>query len=299
MTLLVKAGSYTGNGSDPQAITGVGFQPKVVFIMGNSTAVGQILTDTMSSSFDMQSGGGSNVIASLNADGFTVNGVKNTNAVTFYYLALAGADCITGTYTGNATVRDITGLGTQPEWVLIRGETSGVALHSHAGFSGIYAGYAQNLVSTSSYSGAIDGFIADGFSITGTNVVNRSGSTFNYVAIGDLANFKAGSYTGNGTDDTDITGLGFDPESVLLGRLNQNRVWRTGEAGDLTSTPNASNAVANRIQAFITDGFEIGTDQTVNTSAVEYFYVAFGEAPASTFTASPLMHLMGVSGGLF
>src|SRR3972149_4945205 len=94
---------------------------------------------------------------------------------------------------------------------------------------------------------------------------------------------KAGSYTGNATDNRDITGVGFQPKYGLIkSDGKQGPVHRPAAlAGDstlrFTGTPNSSNA----IQALQSDGFQVGTDATVNGGGVTYFWMAFAATPAT------------------
>lgn len=97
----IKTGTYTGDGSTSQAITGVGFQPKVLFILIGGTTSGNIgqlfAADTMTaaqyadSDFREYNAGGT--INSLDSDGFTVDDggadrAPNENGTTYHYIAL-------------------------------------------------------------------------------------------------------------------------------------------------------------------------------------------------------------------
>src|SRR3954447_23935804 len=123
MSLLVKVGSYVGNGSS-QAVTGVGFQPKVLFIKGGSNVM-QVGTVDMGST-KMQNVTGSTPatgkLSSYDADGFTVasGATVNASGTTYHYLALGGtSDIATGTYAGNAAgPRAITGVGFSPNLLM-------------------------------------------------------------------------------------------------------------------------------------------------------------------------------------
>ena len=99
----INTGTYTGDGTVGQAIAGVGFAPKFVWIWVHPTAEGSTphmvkLDQTWGDySFTMIRSVGNNVwdnrINSLDADGFTVdddgaNNHPNTNGVVYDYLAL-------------------------------------------------------------------------------------------------------------------------------------------------------------------------------------------------------------------
>lgn len=81
--LRLATGAYTGNNAATQAIAGVGFRPRAVFVFRRTVAGGAsgfwptLKTDTMTDAFAVRVPTGSqgtvpDVIVSLDADGFTV-----------------------------------------------------------------------------------------------------------------------------------------------------------------------------------------------------------------------------------
>lgn len=89
---------------------------------------------------------------------------------------------------------------------------------------------------------------------------------------------QTGSYTGDGVDSRNITGLGFTPELVIIKGGSNAAVFRVREvAGDKTLGMGASGvAVADQIQRLFKGGFQIGTHAAVNTASTTYYWVAFG-----------------------
>jgi hypothetical protein len=88
---------------------------------------------------------------------------------------------------------------------------------------------------------------------------------------------KTGTYVGNGVDDTGITGVGFRPDLVIIDSdSTTHSVMRTKHMiGDSTSYLNSATAnLANAVQSLDADGFTVGTDGTVNSNAVNYYYTA-------------------------
>ena len=70
---------------------------------------------------------------------------------------------------------------------------------------------------------------ADGFSVGSDNTANKNGTIFYYVAFNDVSGIvDANSYTGNGTDNRNITGVGFQPEYVMV-RANDMATARQGQ----------------------------------------------------------------------
>lgn len=301
MSLLVKAGTYTGNGSTTQTISGVGFQPKVVMIFGTDGSsddnAGIFKTPEMTTgATGMISMLGENgqltlgLIDSITSDGFIVRGTtngKNVNGRAYYYLALGGTNCVTGTYTGNGNDdRNITGLGIDPDWVVVQGGTNHTFQKSTA--TGKTTDISQLFTSIADLTGRIQQLITDGFQVgnsTGVNTaVNTNAVTFYYFAITG-SNFKSGTYSGNSTDNRDITGVGFTPVAAIVKQTStqQGRAY-SGNTGDSSSFMRANAApAANGIQGLISDGFQVGTDATVNSSGSDYVYLAFSdtEPPAT------------------
>ncbi|TMQ70222.1 MAG: DUF11 domain-containing protein, partial [Candidatus Eisenbacteria bacterium] len=78
-------------------------------------------------------------------------------------------------------------------------------------------------------------------------------------------------------DDRPITGVGFRPRHLLVKRQDTApAVWRTGSVnGDVTLPTLPLAPYANGTQAFLSDGFELGTDAAVNTSGKVYFWSSF------------------------
>jgi hypothetical protein len=103
----IKTGTYTGDGSTSLAITGVGFQPKVVWIHPRVTSdntgsapwlTTDVIIDDNGDGYAMTDGGAqwsgrTNRIISLDVDGFTVDdagadGHPNQNGVVYNYWAI-------------------------------------------------------------------------------------------------------------------------------------------------------------------------------------------------------------------
>lgn len=286
MALLVKTGTYTGDGQATQTISGVGFQPKAVIIMATSDTSNDnsamLKTDVMSTGasgqfLNLEKGLiSTGLIQSLTSDGFVVKGLlstgKNINGVTYYYLALGGDDCVTGTYTGDGNDnRNITGFGFQPKWVICGGRADGYPCYEKPDSTILETDSGWNFEGAK-VGNRVQAIISDGFQV-GTDL-NASSFTYFYIGItGD--NVYTFNYTGDGTDNRNITGVGFDPIAVFIG--GSYAVMRTAETGDLTSRfIDGEGPKANRIQSFITDGFQLGSDSYVNQNTAARHAVCFG-----------------------
>lgn len=289
MAFNFKQGTYTGNGSTTQAVTGVGFTPKVVIIFAAGESGSGDHPNSFFKTTDMPSGTttiaqniGNNGrqsgdINSIDADGFTVaGGSKNDNTVVYGYVAFGGSEVATGTYTGNATDnRAFTGLGFSPGMVWI-GIGNHYAMYKTSAMSGeVTQRGLGNIADTATND--IQSLDADGFTIGSSVFVNNSGDTAYWWAIkNDTSFFKAGSYTGNGSDARAITGVGFAPQLVFVKNVGgvQGGAKTTSLAGDATYCMLSGAPATNRIESLDADGFTIGTDSVVNTNTTGYYYFA-------------------------
>jgi hypothetical protein len=117
---------------------------------------------------------------------------------------------------------------------------------------------------------------ADGFQIGSNGDVNQSGLTYHYIAWGASPQVSAGSYTGDGSDNRSITGVGLPPAFAWVKRADSNQaLYRPASlSGDRSLNFDALNPGSNRVQALEADGFQVGTASQVNTAGATYFYLA-------------------------
>jgi hypothetical protein len=295
----LKVGSYTGNGAASQAVSGVGFSPEFVVIMAatGSEAVWRSSADT--ESFNFTTGAGASWITTLGADGFTVaNDARvNTSGTTYHYVAWNEVDGVmdVGAYTGNGTDgTNVTTTTFQPEYVLVKRDGGSAATH-HPASVGLTTDSSLFFTAAAAGTNRIEQLTTTGFQI-GTNAeVNQGGQTYNYVAwrrVVPQTEVLTGTYTGDGTDDRAITGLGFSPDLVIVkGDTTQNAVLRAYPwAGDFTKDLIDGTVSANRIQSLDVEGFTIGSDARVNSSGETYHWIAWvggaGEMTSGTYTGN-------------
>ncbi len=287
--LWFATGSYTGNGADNRNISGVGFQPDIVIIRYDNNTAAVIRTSSMPADASKLITGNAalaaNYIQSFAADGFQIgsNNNVNQNARLFHWVAMkTGANVNIGTYTGNGVDnRNITGVGFQPDWVITMANAEQDVFRP-----ALVAGDNSYLMNgTNSIADRIQSILADGFQI-GTNAdVNQNARAYYWIAFNDTAVVKTGSYTGDSVDGRTIT-TGITQQMVWVKRLNARQsVWRSDTAsGDRTLYWGTTAAVADRIQAIVTNGFQVGTDQDVNQNAQTYYYLALNDLPLATPT---------------
>lgn len=303
--MRVNCGTYIGNGIDSRSITGVGFQPDFVMVINAGAVEGATRygTQTSDNSFplrDYDPGSSNwpqqaNKIQAMETDGFQVGTASavNTSSTTYYWFALKDdgeANIYQSSYAGGAA-GNITGSGFDPDFALTKGtwEWSGAGTFYHDGWSTDKS----LLLQTGGFTAddRIEALITDGFRVGGHEYVNRSGYTYHYITLADDSGVMAhGSYTGNGSDNRGITGVGFQPDMVFVFNdvSGESQVFRSSDmAGDLTAalTQDAADA-ADKVQSLDADGFTIGTHAAVNTNTKLYYWLAFkkteGGSPPST-----------------
>jgi hypothetical protein len=296
----LEVGTYAGNGSNPRTISGLGFSPDFLIVLsaGADETVWRSTADTESFNFGT-SAGSTAWITGLGAADFTVTNDSrvNSNGATYYYVAwneVAGVMDV-GSYTGDGIDnRSITGVGFQPEYVLIKQDGTNEAVH-HPASVGATVDDTLFFLGLASIADRIQQLTPDGFQVGTALDVNESGIGYRYVAwrrVAKQTEVLSGTYTGNGTDNRSITGLGFSPDLVIIkGDTTQNVVLRSYSLiGDLSKDLIDGTMAANRIQSLDAEGFTIGTDARVNSNGVDYHWIAWaagaGEMTSGTYTGT-------------
>jgi hypothetical protein len=113
-----------------------------------------------------------------------------------------------------------------------------------------------------------------------------------YTTIDDpTIYFNTVLWTGNGTDDRSITGVGFKPDWVWykersnVGDHTVHDIVRGAGERLFTADTSAESLDANSLQAFESDGFQIGTNSDVNGNTETYVgwnWLAGGSASSNT-----------------
>ena len=279
----VMSGSYTGNGTDNRIITGLGFGPDVVIVKSAAARVAVIRTSTMSGDNSKEMVGATalqaNRIQSLNTNGFTVgtDATVNNNGVVYYWIAFKASSgrMTVGAYTGNGVAgHAVTGVGFSPKLlVFMSSSANNVVFHSTMGT----LSYQLDAHSGNTMLNSVD---ADGFTLGSDARVNGNGTTCYYIAWNTADGIlDQSSYTGTGTDNLNVTGLGFQPEFVLVKSGSAypavHHAQSVGATADQSQFCTATANAANEIQALQSDGFQVGTAQEVNQAGAGYGYFAW------------------------
>lgn len=183
-----------------------------------------------------------------------------------------------GSYYGNGVDnRAITDVGFQPDWVIIR---DSMAVYSVFRTSAMGADTTAYLTSLgANFQNGIQSLDVDGFTLGTDTTVNGNIAKYYWIAgRSESGVTTVGKYYGNGVDNRSITGIGFQPDFVLVKRSGGDgaavRVASFGTGDSCSSLGAASGTITDAIQAFETDGFQVGTNSRVNSAATWNYYIA-------------------------
>ena len=287
--LTIKVGSYEGTGS-PQCITELGLDPVVVIIKGDTDkfAVWRSTSMEGDSTADFANGQENikDAITSLDPDAFSLGSdpTVNTEGVKYYYVAFADSpDMKVGSYEGDgAKNRNIDDVGFEPALVFLKWDGLRSAVWRSTSHP---ANVASGFHTAGDVVRFIKAFQSDGFQVGDDPFVNyydtsrQAGGVYHYVAFREAPGLLAtGSYEGDGSDDRNITGLGFQPDYVWIRRSSagSGAVHRASSlAGDSTLRFGAEPNLPDEIQVLLPGGFQVGSDPAVNFDGDTYYYVAF------------------------
>jgi len=300
-------GQYTGNGNASRTIS-TGFSPDMIAVKRTNNIGAHFHTASMAANrtefFTTTAANTAGAFISNSvATGFTVGSSDNVNNSVYNYFVFkstAGA-FDEGSYTGTGAAHSVSGVGFQPDMVIVKNSTGTTANNRRSIIStdkhfGDDTSYLSDAVAE--VSGQIQAMESDGFRVGPGLQANQSGVTEYYMAFGGApspsgasGSFKMaqGSYTGNGAARS-IGNVGFKPDLVMInGEAATFAVYRTNYmVGDAT-TYFASNVAdfTGGITSLDTNGFSLGTNATVNTAGTIYHWQAFGGAyNSSTMTGS-------------
>lgn len=305
--------TYTGTGAT-RSITGVGFQPDLVWTKSRSNAETHKLVDSVRGATKALSSEttGDEVtesgLTSFDTDGFTINGTTDTgyNTNTYTYVGWAWKKGVTPgfdivNYTGTGVARTIShSLGAVPHFMIVKARTT-------ASTDQGWPVYHRDLTSASYYVPLGDGSTSGQTSLStvwngtaptssvfsvGTNALtNTNNDTYVAYLWNEVSGFsRFGTYTGNGSTDGPFVWCGFRPKYVLLKPITIADNWRLSDSArnpynviDGNNGPgnNAASAVnVAYYMDYLSNGFKIrASGQDRNASGVKYIFAAFAEAP--------------------
>jgi hypothetical protein len=292
-TMQTKTGYYVGN-SKSITVSGLGFRPDMVIIkQATSGNVGFLKTSAMPanttahfSSLAVSTG----TLVTLNSDGFTISSAISGGNVIYRWTAVGGSDCTSsgsfcvGTYNGNGSSAQNVNTGFQPSAVINKRSTSVAMTFRTASMPTNYGDYFISTTAASTDGSLYTTFNQTGFTAGTSNAA--SGGVYYFAAFGQSAQMKEGSFTGDGADDRNITGLGFLPGTVIAKNSNSTTANNrrtmyitSNHYGDISSyIAESITDTTNIIQALQTDGFQVGSGIVNEASTITYWF-AFGVEP--------------------
>jgi len=310
---------YTGSDDDAvsQNVTGVGFQPDLIWIKRRNLETHHVLTDAvrgatkvLNANRDVAEVDDTYGVTAFGSDGFTVReqasagGQTNTGTLVSWNWKAGGSGSSNGdgaqtttvsanttagfsiaacTGTGSSTTYGH-GLGTTPEIVILKSRSGAddwyfFTTSIDGSWDYMYLNEANGKSDTST--------IANSTTITTSF---GSGTTFIAYSFAEVEGFsKFGSYTGNGNNPNGpYIYTGFKPAWVMIHTTAGGTSWIMldnkrdphNPAGHYV-LPDLANAEADfdRID-FLSNGFKLRQAYTGdNSNGVVYFYMAFAEAP--------------------
>ena len=323
---------YAGNSTGGRSITGVGFAPDFLWLKDRTTAgSAHFLSDTVRGDGKWLRTNGTfaentdtNVITSLDSDGFTVGTDVYSNNTGDNYVAWnwkangAGVSNTDGTitstvsvsttsgfsivsYTGNSVSATVGhGLGVAPKFIIIKHRNDAddwTCYHTSLGASQRIQLNNTGASSALSWGGSPTSsvfYLLGG----GATAVNVTGGTYIAYCFAEVKGYsKFGSYAGNNNADGTFVYTGFSPSFVLVKRYGggtQNWVIydnkrNTYNLTDSTLRPNTSGAEAtNNGVDLLSNGFKFrSSDGDSNGYSDGYIYMAFAEHPFVTSTGIP------------
>jgi len=309
--------TWSGAGGSSRSITGLAFQPDLVWGKVRNTTYGHMLFDSARGAGSLKELG-TNVtgaegyassnqygyLSAFNSDGFTVTAGTDASIPNAYWNqsgntyvawqwkegATQGFDIVT--YTGNGTNnRAIShSLGVTPAFIIVKDRTNTFnwdIYHQSLGINAtlIFTTAATRNVSAFGTSAPTSTVFYTQNSYTNTNSANLVAYLFSEVA--GFSRF--GSYTGNGSTDGPFVFCGFRPRFIMFKRTDSSASWRiidtAREAVNATQNeiyPNLSNAEAGAANGMdiLSNGFKLrGSYAEWNASGGTYVFAAFAESP--------------------
>jgi hypothetical protein len=306
----MNAVTWTGTGAT-RSITGVGFQPDLIWSKSRSNAETHKLVDSTRGATKALSSEttGDEVtesgITSFDADGFTIDGATDTgyNTNTYTYVGwlwkkgvTPGFDIVT--YTGNGSARTIShSLGAVPHFMIVKARTT-------AGTDQGWAVYHRNnttapetdylLLNSTAATADLDTIWNDTaptssvFSVGTNALVNTNNDTYLAYLWTEIPGFsRFGSYTGNGSTDGPFVWCGFRPKFVVIKRTDSTGDWWVydtvrntinASVNKILFNSNALEDTAGEDIDIISNGFKVRTTAAgLNTSTATYIFAAFAE----------------------
>lgn len=297
----LNTGYYLGSGTT-RSITGLGFKPELIIIKSD-TASGPLvwkssaMPENVSTYLGVATADNTEGQITFDDDGFTVSGSAEVNAsgVNYTFVAFAGSDCsatgvmCVGKYTGDSNTTQAVDTGFKPDLVWVKRTTALAGVFRTSSMTDNQAAFFS---ATANNAAGAYFTTLDNSGFTAGSLNNSSAGVYYYAAFKNVTGRSiVGQFTGNGVDNRNITGLGFEPDFVLVKQDSAVvPAFNTTEMyGDYSSVTTAAASAVNHIQELQSDGFQVGNSTSVNANGIVSYYFAFGGAPDPTPSGTFLM----------
>jgi len=318
-----KAVIYDGNGASNRQITGVGFRPDLVWIKRRSASRDHYLFDSVRGTAGLYANltnaeftATVNDFNSFDSDGFTVGQDNNTNSNNNTMVAWcwkAGNTWqhnITGDINSTVNVNTANGfsivkyhgnsassatighgLSSAPQLIITKplNLTAGWPTQYNDGSTTFYGLRLNETGANDTNNGNV--FYANTaptssvYTVGGSDEVNDD---YDYIAycFHSVSGFcKIGTYTGTGTSSRSFTGVGFQPDFLMIKCTSATAGWHMYDhargikkrlkANDSGAEYDEATGGSAGVNSFDTDGWTIGNDTDLNGNNETFIYVAF------------------------
>ena len=253
---------WTGNGSNPQSIGGLNFQPDMVWAKARNAGTSHVLTDAVRGATKTiypdttLAEATASLLTAFNSDGFDVSGGLNAASRTLVgwswkangsgvsntvgdIPSTVSANTTSGfsivSYTGSGVVGDTVGhgLGVAPNFFFVkrRNTTGGWYTYHSANTAAPETDYLF-LDTTAATADALSVWndvapTSDVLSLGVSVGVNGNGGTYVAYCFAEVEGYSAfGSYTGNGSTDGPFVYTGFRPAWIMIKRTDTTGNWQ-------------------------------------------------------------------------
>lgn len=272
---------YSGDGTSSRTISGLSFQPDLIWdkprgtvfshilvdsVRGGSPALAVLQSNATDAEYTTLGVGGS--ISAITSSGFTITAGSGTNnnlnasgsayvAWNWKKGATPGFDIVT--YTGTGAARTIAhGLGVAPSMMIVKERNvagnNWQVWHKAFGTAGTTDYVLLNSNVAKGGGGAVDDWnntvpTSSVFSIGTFGGINANGNSYVAYLFSEVAGFsKFGSYTGNGSTDGPFVYCGFRPRYVMVKRTDATGDWQI-----IDTARNTYNYADSRLWADLTN----------------------------------------------
>jgi hypothetical protein len=307
---VLYVGNGTAIGSGGKSVTGVGFQPDMVWTKNRDAAQSWAWMDTQIGTgkywtHNYTSTGvitNSESLASMDSDGFTVGSLANANVsgqnyVAYCFKKVSGVFDTVG-YSGTGSVQNIShNLGAVPKVIIVKRVINANTAPSYfdcgqvsdpqTDFIGLFD---TNTFTDNDTIWNDTAPTSTQFTVGTSSGTNLSSDTYVTYLFAEVEGFsKFGSYSANANSDGPFIYTGFRPAFVIIKAANLVQEWVASDTqrnpynvSTLSLQPNSTNTegTGNNID-YVSNGFKIRTAGSgINyTSGQTYIYMAFAENP--------------------